>query len=94
MTTITLSDLKQNYPNIKFINLLVNNEWQEVLIDTFDITKTRKLFGVDCISYYAYDKKGTLLNPVSQLQTIKRANVRLWDREKKDEVTYKVILEA
>lgn len=94
MTSITLSELKENYPNIKFINLLVNNKWQEVLLDTLDITKTKKLFDVDCISYYAYDKNGNLLNPITQLETIKKAKVKLFDRVKLDDVNYNVILEA
>ena len=91
MNTITQKELTKNYPNIKFFNLLVNNTWYEVISDTFDITKTKKLFGVDCISYYAYDKKGNLLNPVSQLETIKKATVKLWNREKQKEVTYQVL---
>lgn len=92
MKSITQKELQENYPNYKFFNLLVQNVWYEVLIDTFNITKTHKMFGVDCVSYYAYDKKGTLLNPITQVETIKRANVKLWDREKQKEVTYKVIL--
>ena len=92
MKSITQKELQENYPNTKFFNLLVQNVWYEVIVDTFDLTKTKKMFGVDCVSYYAYDKKGTLLNPISQVETIKRANVRLWDREKQKEVTYKVIL--
>jgi len=92
MKSITQKELKENYPNIKFINLLVNNKWQEVLLDTFDITKTKKMFGADCISYYAYDKKGNLLNAITQVKTIKKAKVKLFDRVKLDDVNYKVIL--
>lgn len=91
--SISLAELKDKNPNLKFIELHFNKKygWVDVDINKFNPSKTIKIFGDECTSFKATTKKGEQLIPIVALTRIK-ARVKLFDKETIDNKTYKIKL--
>ena len=88
--SITLAELKDNNPNLKFIEIhLKKIGWVDVDVNTFNPNKTSKLFGDECLSFKATTKKGKQILPIIA-KTLVKARVKIFDKETMDDKTYKI----
>lgn len=89
--SITLAELKDNNPNLNFIEIYFNKKygWVDVDINNFNPSKTKKILGDVCTSFKGTTKKGKLLMPIVAISKIK-ARVKIWDKETMDNKTYKI----
>ena len=89
--SITLAELKENNPNLNFIEVHIGKEhgWLDVDINKFNPSKTLKVFGDICTAFKATNKKGEEIIPIVALSCIK-ARVKIWDKETMDNKTYKI----
>ena len=90
MKTITLKELKQNYPNKLWIETKRkgDNKYRETKLNTFT-GKRVLMFDNECISFSCYEGK-KLIIPIVNANFVK-ARVQIWNRETKENEYYKVI---
>lgn len=88
---ITLTELKNNYPNLNFIEVHCGKDmgWVCADINNFNPSKTSKVFGDTCISFKGFDRNGNPIIPIVALSLVK-ARVKLFDRQTLNNKTYKI----
>jgi len=92
METITLKELKENHPNLTWMNANVKGSkdgWMETKIQKFS-GKTKMFFGDSCVSFSAFTRKNECIISIVCVKNLK-LRVEIWNKKTKCNDKFKVI---